>query len=104
MRTIALCGLLALAINCFAFAANDIDPAETRCLAGSDDVLARMVKDLDYVDLNLPNVPPEEQRYIEAESASALRIGQEEQRTGDQRAPRASAMLDKLHARPLYYV
>ena len=90
---IATTAVLAFAIfsGQYTFATNtpkDYDPAEIRCQAYGDGVIGRLLEQIDFADKAVPNIPPEEQRYLKAESAAAGRMFEVE-----------TANSDKLHVR-----
>lgn len=70
------------------------DLVRTRCNNNDDASIERMISSTVQVDRLLPNIPPEEEHYLKAESASIERA----------RGPRAKQMSAALHARPLYSV
>jgi hypothetical protein len=85
----------------------DYDPAETRCHAWDDAGLKNFVAQLDYADQVLPNIPPEEDRYLTAESAAAKKVYMEELEANNWKAPAQSQgnmRYAALEARPLYIV
>ncbi|MBN3770720.1 hypothetical protein [Burkholderia sp. Se-20378] len=97
--------LLTLAFPAFsADLPKDYDPAETRC--GFDDAsLKNVIGQLDYADQVLPNIPPEEDRYLTAESAAAKKVYDEELRKNNWKTPlqgQGNMRYGALEARPLY--
>lgn len=82
---------------------NDYDPAESRCVRANDETINRLISNLDYVDHALPNIPPEEQHYLEAEYNRALDTLNEEMLKNG-KAPKGNKMFYKLSLRPLYDV
>ncbi|NLP64207.1 hypothetical protein [Paraburkholderia sacchari] len=92
--------LVSLALPAFgAGLQKDYDPAETRCSGFDDASLKNFIGQLDYADLVLPNVPPEEDRYLTAESAAAQKLYMDESTRGQGNMRYAA-----LDARPLYVV
>ncbi|PMS17835.1 hypothetical protein C0Z18_18485 [Trinickia dabaoshanensis] len=85
----------------------DYDPAETRCAGFDDAGLKKFIGQLDYAELVLPNIPPEEGRYLTAESAAAKKIYDEELEQNNWKAPlqgQGNMRYAALEARPLYVV
>jgi len=81
-----------------------IDPVKFICANRDDDVFnERYVKDFEYADLVLPNIPPEEEKYLAAEYAAAMKLYEEEQL---QNRPHGQSTdrLNALQQRPLYDV
>lgn len=101
---------LGLSVALPAFSADrpkDYDPAETRCSGFDDASLKNSLGQLDYADLVLPNIPPEEDRYLTAESAAAKKIYSEELEKNNWKAPlqgQGNIRYAALEARPLYTV
>jgi hypothetical protein len=97
----------AIFLGQYTFAANtpkDYDPAEVRCLAHDDAVIGRLLERIDFADKAVPNIPPEEQRYLETESAAAGRMFEVENANSDKLHARSNQMYANLYARPLYAV
>jgi len=84
---------------------DDYDPARGRCLAlkSDDDLINGMIEILDYADRTIPNIPPEEEKYLTAEQAAALRLFREEL-TEKRSHEQSNERFRKLQSRPLYYV
>lgn len=85
----------------------DYDPAEGRCQFWDDASLQKLTAQLDYADQVLPNIPPEEDRYLTAESASAQKVYLEELEKNNWKAPiqgQGNTRYAALEARPLYTV
>ncbi|MGS1060087.1 hypothetical protein [Burkholderia glumae] len=84
----------------------DYDPADTRC--GFDDAsLNNVLGQLAYADQALPNIPPEEDRYLTVESAAAKKVYEEELKKNDWNPPlqgQGNMRYAALEARPLYVV
>ena len=83
---------------------NDYDPAKTQCVWADDELITRLLERIDYDDKTMPNVPPEEQLYLEAESAAARQAYEEEKTNGNNSHGRSSQMYTNLHSRPLFTV
>jgi len=81
----------------------DYDPAETRCLDGNDAAIERMLSMIDYVDKELPSVPPEEQRYLDTEFARALKLENDEM-LNNEVSQNGKRLLHELSLRPSYDV
>ncbi|GEM_PF-4483199 len=81
----------------------DYDPAETRCLDGNDAAIERMLSMIDYVDKELPSVPPEEQRYLDTEFARALKLENDEM-LNKEVSQNGKRLLHELSLRPSYDV
>ncbi len=77
---------------------------KTRCQSSDDSRIDFWVKKLESIDQLLPNIPPEETKYLELEYALAMRIGMEESKDKIPGLPRSSKMLNSLSNRPLYKV
>ncbi|KUZ36562.1 hypothetical protein [Burkholderia territorii] len=87
--------------------AKDYDPAATRCAGFDDAGLAKLISQLDYAAEALPNIPPEEDRYLTAESSAALKVYVEEQKQNNWEPPtqgQGNMRFAALAARPLYTV
>jgi hypothetical protein len=88
--------------------AKDYDPAETQCHFADDAELQKnLTSILDYADQALPNIPPEEDRYLTAESAAAKKVYDEELEKNNWKTPaqgQGNARYAALQARPLYTV
>ncbi|MBC8641621.1 hypothetical protein IAG25_32880 [Caballeronia sp. EK] len=85
----------------------DYDPAEGRCNFWDDASLKTLTATLDYADQVLPNIPPEEDRYLTAESTAAQKVYEEELKKNNWKAPAQSqgnTRYAALEARPLYTV
>ncbi|MFC0398590.1 hypothetical protein [Paraburkholderia rhizosphaerae] len=85
----------------------DYDPAETRCQFWDDSSLEKMTAQLDYADQVLPNIPPEEDRYLTAESSAAKKVYEDELKKNDWKEPvqgQGNMRYAALEARPLYTV
>lgn len=85
----------------------DYDPAEGRCQFSDDASLQNMTAQLDYAEQVLPNIPPEEDRYLTAESAAAQKVYQEELEKNNWKEPtqgQGNMRYAALEARPLYTV
>ena len=107
MTRIKLVEALFLAIGVFVGSevrAADYDPAETRCRAGADKTIERLLGNLDRADQVFPNVPPEEARYLEAESERAQRTYMQEDAAQGGNHARSNTIYSSLTTRPLYYV
>lgn len=76
---------------------NGYDPAEVICKFADDDSLRNIAKFFELADTALPNVPPEEAKYLEAENSAALRLYGND-------TPSSNARFAALYARPLYEV
>jgi hypothetical protein len=100
--------LLALALPAFSAAPQtDYDPAEPRCAGADDASLKSFIGQLDYADAALPNIPPEEDKYLTAESAAAKKVYDEELEKNNWNAPlqgQGNMRYAALEARPLYVV
>ncbi|WP_060126977.1 hypothetical protein [Burkholderia cepacia] len=100
--------LIGIAFPAFsAGAAKDYDPAATRCAGFDDAGLERLIGQLDYADEALPHIPPEEDRYLTAESSAALKVYEEEQKQNNWKPPaqgQGNMRFAALAARPLYTV
>jgi hypothetical protein len=79
-----------------------MDFVKRQCETADDPWIVRTVSMLDEVDRLLPNIPPEEERYLKAESAAALRVFEEEVASSATSWPRSDQMFKALLARPLY--
>jgi hypothetical protein len=79
-----------------------LDPAASLCQWADDDSIQRLEQRLDYVDHMLPNIPPEEDRYLTAESERGMKVYQEEQDKHLSTDP-SDQILSTLAARKLYY-
>lgn len=88
--------------------AKDYDPAEVRCPFADDaDLQKNATSILDYADQVLPNVPPEEDRYLTAESAAAQKVYTDERKQNNWQEPtqgQGNRRYAALQARPLYTV
>jgi hypothetical protein len=80
------------------------DPAEIRCKYADDTVIDTLLGEIDYADKALPNVPPEEERYLDAESARALRTYRDEEAKSDNSHVRSNQIYNRLFSRPFYAV
>lgn len=78
------------------------DPSQTECMLDHGDTISSLLHEIDMVDNALPNVPPEEARYLEAESKGALGVAQEDAAKGTSFDPVTDKRLESLYARPLY--
>ena len=87
-----------------ALAQKDFDPAETRCMRADDSIISSLLSQIDYADQNLPNIPPEEQRYLDAESAAAARMYKDESQSEASSYARSTQIYRNLYSRPLYTV
>lgn len=81
----------------------DYDPAETRCQSGNDAAIERMLSMIDYVDKELPSVPPEEQHYLDTEFARALTILNDEIQKKEL-VSKGNQLFYELSLRPYYDV
>lgn len=82
----------------------DYDPAEVRCMTDNDSSISKLLIGIDYADKTFPNIPPEEQHYLESEYAAAAQMYKDENTSGDKIYARSSQMFNKLYSRPLYAV
>lgn len=79
----------------------DYDPAETRCLGGSDTVIDNILSMIDYVDKELPTVPPEEQHYLDTQFARGLELENNEL-SNHEPSQNGKQLLHELSLRPYY--
>lgn len=85
----------------------DYDPAEGRCRYADDASLQGITATLNDADKVLPNIPPEEDRYLTAESAAAQQVYEDELEKNNWKTPingQANRRYAALEARPLYTV
>jgi len=104
MTAICLIGLFLSSQIYAAGMAKDYDPAEVRCRWAGDDMIATLLSQVDFADQALPNIPPEEQHYLEAEFAAAGRTYKNEVDSGNKNFSRSTQMYLRLYARPMYPV
>ncbi len=81
----------------------DYDPAETRCLGGSDTVIDNILSRIDYVDKELPTIPPEELHYLDTEFARGLKLENEEL-LNNEPSTKGKQLIYELSLRPYYDV
>jgi hypothetical protein len=107
VRQAAYVGAIALGLWSIATAvepSKDYDPAQTRCMSGNEKTIERLLADLDAADQAFPNVPPEEEQFLAAESAHAQRLYQQESERKNEGHAESSKVYEALARRPLYYV
>ncbi|CAN7777605.1 hypothetical protein LJR290_007900 [Variovorax sp. LjRoot290] len=99
MKTAVFTCCALLACSAIAATPEQLQAAKTLCQHHDDPSIVEVASQLDEADKVLPNIPPEEERYLKAERAAAARLMSEK----DTR-PRAVQMRSALRARPLYAV
>ena len=104
MKLITYCLASCLTVTSLGAAAAGFDPAVPRCVPGDDRILDRMLASLQTADELMPNVPPEEEKYLVAESAAVKRVMDEEAERKVEDHSRWLSMNRALRARPLYFV
>jgi hypothetical protein len=89
--------LIAFGTHSLGAEAPTYDPADTRCKSFDDSALQKFAGILDFASTVLPNVPPEESKYLQAETDAAYKL----QPTNEAQSNARYAGLEK---RPLYQV
>lgn len=79
------------------------DPAEPRCMADDDQAIVRLIAALDSAAIALPNVPPEEDKYLIAEAKAARKL-YFESTANNGLAQQSNSRFLHLETRPLYHV
>ena len=72
------------------------------CVSGGDEALRLMKGLLEAADESLPNVPPEEEKYLAAESATGLRMYKTELAANPPDHTPSNKLYAALFSRPLY--
>lgn len=84
------------------------DPAEGRCKFSDDEQIgSKLMSTLDYANQVLPNIPPEEERYLKAESDAAQKVYRQEMEQNNWKSQvggQGQRRFGALAQRPLYDV
>jgi len=96
-------GILAAGTTFAADTKSAYDAVPSACSISDDANLHYVGDALDYADQSLPNIPPEEERYLTTETSSALKVGAEE-REQKGSTDLSDKRFNDLARRPLYYV
>lgn len=98
-----IAGLLLIFMNMAHGGLASANRVETACVSWDDEGLGRLLANVKEIDKALPNIPPEEARYLEAEMESMMRASKDsDAKSTGSRANKIAAKLLGRHFYPVW--